>query len=55
MQVASAKGRVTAFLNGRRWTRDPRAIPLLPHALIQLDVGSPTVKPEAISWAGANL
>ena len=41
-QVASDKGKVTAFLNGKRWTQDPRAIPLLPHASIQLDVGAPT-------------
>ena len=54
-QVASAKGKVTAFLNGKRWTRDPRAIPLLPHALIQLDVGSPAVAPQTISFAGTNL
>ena len=38
-QVASVKGKVTAFLNGKPWTKDPRAIPLLPHASIQLDVG----------------
>ena len=41
----SAKGKVTAFLNGKRWSQDPRAIPLLPHASIQLDVGAPTVSP----------
>jgi hypothetical protein len=54
-QVASATGKVKAFLNGKPWTRDPRAIPLLPHASIQLDVGSPTVAPKTISWAQSNL
>lgn len=54
-QVASAKGKVTAFLNGKRWTQDPRAIPLLPHASIQLDVGAPTVAPKIVSFAGTNL
>jgi hypothetical protein len=54
-QVASVKGKLTAYLNGKRWTRDPRAIPLLAHASIQLDVGAPTVPPKTISWAGANL
>ena len=54
-QVASAKGKVTAFLNGKRWTRDPRAIPLMPHALIQLDVGSPAPAPQTISFAGTHL
>jgi hypothetical protein len=54
-QVATAKGKVTTYLNGKRWTQDPRAIPLLPHASIQLDVGTPTVPPKTISWAEANL
>jgi hypothetical protein len=54
-QVAGATGKVTAFLNGKEWTQDPRAIPLLPHALIQIDVGSPAVAPQTISWAGTNL
>jgi hypothetical protein len=53
--VAGATGKVTAFLNGKEWTQDPRAIPLLPHALIQIDVGSPAVAPQTISWAGTNL
>jgi len=54
-QVAGAKGKVTAFLNGKPWTQDPRAIPLRPHASIQLDVGEPTVKAQVISWAGTDL
>ena len=54
-QVAGAKGKVTAFLGGKPWTQDPRAIPLLPHASIQLDVGQPTVTAQVISWAGADL
>ena len=48
-------GRVTAFLDGRRWRGSPRAIPLRAHAQIQLDVGAPVVKqalmPNA-SWHG---
>jgi hypothetical protein len=54
-QVASAKGTVTAFVNGQRWAHSPRAIPLVPHAVIQLDVGSPTVPFSTISWAGTGL
>jgi hypothetical protein len=54
-QVAGASGKVTAFVDGKPWTKDPRAIPLTPHAAIQLDVGSPSVPPKAVSWAGANL
>ena len=54
-QVAGVKGKVTAYLNGKPWTQDPRTIPLLPHAAIQLDVGMPTPAPQAVSWAGTNL
>jgi len=54
-RVADATGSVTAFLNGRRWTRNVRAIPLLPHAAIQLDVGAPAVGFHPVSWAGTGL
>jgi hypothetical protein len=54
-QVASVKGKVTAFLNGKPWNKDPRMIPLRPHASIQLDIGSPTVPGKMISFAGTNL
>jgi hypothetical protein len=54
-QVAGEKGKVTAFVNNKPWTKSPRDIPLLPHSSIQLDVGTPTVAPHEISWAGTNL
>jgi hypothetical protein len=54
-QVAGDKGTVTAFVNDKQWTQDPRAIPLVPHASIQLDVGSPVVPAHEISWAGTSL
>jgi hypothetical protein len=54
-QVGGATGAVTAFINGLRWTNDPRALPLLPHAVIQLDVGSPVVPFGNVSWAGSGL
>jgi hypothetical protein len=54
-QVAGDKGKVTAFVNNKPWTKNPRAIPLVPHASIQLDVGSPVVPPHEISWAGTSL
>ncbi len=38
-QVGPAKGTVTAFENGKRFTGNPRSIPLLAQAVIQLDVG----------------
>jgi hypothetical protein len=54
-QVASVKGKVTAYLNGKPWTKDPSSIPLLPHASIQLDVGQPTVPPKTTDWSETNL
>lgn len=39
-QVAAATGPVTAYLDGRPFAGDPRAILLAPHAVIQLDVGT---------------
>ena len=54
-QVAGDPGKVTAYLNGKPWTQDLRTIPLLPHASIDLDVGTPVVHPELISFAGTGL
>jgi hypothetical protein len=54
-QVASASGKVTAFLNGKPWTGSLRSIPLNPHAQVQLDVGSPTVAYRPISFGGSGL
>ncbi|MCL4434619.1 MAG: hypothetical protein M1399_07620 [Actinobacteria bacterium] len=42
-QVGPAKGHVVAFVNGKRFTGNPRDIPLLKHSVIQIDVGSPVV------------
>ncbi len=52
-RVGSAAGSVTSFLNGRRYSGDPRAIPLLAHAQIQLDVGRPIVAPQSITFPGS--
>lgn len=49
-RVATAGGRVTAFVDGRPYLGDPRTIPLFAHAQIQLEVGRPLVKPESISF-----
>ncbi|MGE5286643.1 MAG: hypothetical protein ACM3ML_05455 [Micromonosporaceae bacterium] len=38
-QVGPATGRVTAFVNGKRYTGDLGSIPLTAHAVVQLDVG----------------
>ena len=49
-QVGPARGKVTAFFNGRMFTGDPRRIPLLAHAQIQLDVGRPLIGPDRITF-----
>jgi len=52
-QVGPAKGRVTAYVNGKTWSGNPRSIPLKAHTQIQLDVGRPLVAPVSIpSWYG---
>ena len=48
--VGPAAGRVTAFVDGRRYPGDPGAIPLGPHTQIQLDVGRPVVPPHLIRF-----
>jgi hypothetical protein len=53
--VAGARGKVSAFVNGRPWTRSPRAIPLDPHAVIQLDVGTPLPPFQQVNWARTEL
>jgi hypothetical protein len=54
-RVATASGKVTAFVNGKPWTKNPRDIPLDPHAVIQLSVGTPVVAFKTQSWAGTQL
>jgi hypothetical protein len=54
-QVATASGKVTAFVNGKPWTQDIRSIPLNPHAEVQLDVGGPVVGFAPISFSGTSL
>jgi hypothetical protein len=45
-RVGPAKGKVTAFYNGKVWTGNPASIPLSGELQIQLDVGKPLVAPE---------
>jgi hypothetical protein len=54
-RVASAKGKVSAFVNGQPWTKTPRAIPLVGHEVIQLDVGAPTPAPGTVDWSHSQL
>jgi len=49
-QVGPAKGHVTAIYNGHLYQGNPRDIPLTKHAQIQIEVGTPLVAPEQITW-----
>ena len=44
-----------AYVNGKKWAGAPAQIPLDPHEVMQLDVGSPAVSPQPFSWAGSGL
>jgi hypothetical protein len=54
-QVAAARGTVTAYVNGVRYTGNPATIPLKSREDVQLDVGSPTVAPRKIDWSQSQL
>lgn len=54
-QVAQARGPVSILINGKSFHANPRQIPILPHEVIQLDVGSPKVPFQSMSWSGLNL
>jgi hypothetical protein len=54
-RVGPATGHVTALYNGKVYLGDPRGIPLTAHAQIQLEVGTPLVAQQTISFAGTGL
>jgi hypothetical protein len=49
-QVGPAAGHVVAVYNSQVYQRNPRDIPLTAHAQIQLEVGTPLIAPEQISF-----
>ena len=49
-QVGPASGHVVAIYNGQVFLGNPRDIPLTAHAQIQLQVGTPLVAPEQITF-----
>jgi hypothetical protein len=49
-QAGPAKGNVTVIYNGHVYHGNPRNVPLTAHAQIQLEVGTPLVAPESITW-----
>jgi hypothetical protein len=54
-RVGPASGHVVAIYNGQVFTGNPRDIPLTAHAQIQLEVGSPLVAPEHITFPSGLL
>jgi hypothetical protein len=48
--IAGINGPVTAYVNGALYTGDLRAIPMLSHQEITLEVGQPVVPPPHYSW-----
>ena len=49
-RVGPARGIVTALVDGRVFTGDPRTIPLAAHRQIELEVGRPLVAPDEIAF-----
>ena len=49
-QVGPATGRVVALYDGKVYQGNPRDIPLTAHAQIQLDIGTPLVAPQPVSF-----
>jgi hypothetical protein len=54
-QVGPARGSVTAYVDGRRYTGDPAKITLASHEDVQLDVGTPVVPPGSVDWSRSEL
>jgi hypothetical protein len=54
-QVGTLSGPVAAFVNGKPWKKVARAIPLLPHADIQLEIGQPAPPIVKIDWSQTQL
>jgi len=54
-QVASAEGPMVVFVNGRKYTGDPRSITLGSRKVVQIDVGSPVVPPKTVDWSVTGL
>jgi hypothetical protein len=53
-QVGNVNGKVSALVDGKPWTKNLRAIPLIPHAVVQLNVGS-SAPFQSVNWSGTGL
>jgi hypothetical protein len=55
VRIAGLHGKVSAFVNGKPWTKSPRSIPLLAHADIQLEIGEPIPPLVTVNWKATDL
>ena len=53
--IGGARGKITAAVNGKPWRQDPGSIPLSAHSVIQLSVGTPVVRFQALAWSATQL
>jgi Bacterial Ig-like domain (group 3) len=53
-QVGPVTGKVVAFVNGVRYSGDPRNVLLGDHTLVQLDIGTPVVPPQPYEFTATN-
>jgi len=54
-RVGPAKGKLTMYVGGRLYRGNPRNIRLGSHVDIQIDVGTPAVRPRTVRWAVTSL
>ncbi len=54
-RIGSLRGKVSAYVNGKPWHKSVRAIPLLPHADIQLEIGEPIPPIVTVNWKKTGL
>jgi hypothetical protein len=54
-QIGPARGTLTVFVNGTRYTGNPTNIALKSREDIQVDVGTPAVAAEKIDWSKSQL
>jgi len=50
-QAGPAAGQVVALYNGQVYQGNPRDIPLDPHAQIQLEIGTPLIAPQPVTFS----
>lgn len=49
-QVGPDRGKVVVFENGKKLDGNPRSTPLIPHGVIQIDVGRPVVSFQPVTY-----